>query len=427
MVANVIVFTERMDFKTLVETECKGITGFAPIVKDTFDELMSFLNLGSDVEILVVDDPQINLMKSLSLEKKIKNILVLSDTDFHDDKSKSFPKNAVESLINQIKTILNPNFNNQAGYISIPVDSLIHFKMLPFDLFVKITEDKFLKRIPANEVIDESTIQGFKIRGINELHFERKNNRDFSLMLLNNMINKVESDYSTQDAKSKATNEVFLTTKDIVQSVGLPPKVIQVCESVMERITSDVMSHKDNLSTYLSEAKASSQVNFQFRFIELTSFIASQMVDIINDGNKDEDMKTIVFASFFCDIALKSSSQLGYRSEESIEGIFSGDKRLVEKHAHTAFEIVSKYKNAPKLAGMIIKQHHGAMDGIGFPTNLSIELLSLSKCLIAAQELSYGMLHHPEIPTKQTIDEITKRYERTVIHHYLKMFQQSCG
>lgn len=427
MSGNVIVFTQRMDFRTLLEIECKGLTGFAPVIKDSFEELKSFLNLGSDIEILVVDDPQDNLMHSLALETQIKNILILSDKKFQLTKSKSFPKNAVEALINHIKTILNPNLNNQAGYISIPVDSLIHFKMLPFDLFIKISDEKYLKRIPANEQIDESTIDGFKFKGITDMHFERKNNRDFSLMLLNNMINKVESDYSSEDAKLKATNEVFLTTKEIVQSVGLPPKVVQVCESVMERITTDVMSHKNNLSSYITETKGTTNLNFQFRFIELSSFIATQIVDVSNNGNKDEQIKTIVFASFFCDISLKGASQLEYRTDESTKDLWHEDKKFIQEHAFRSSEILTKYKNAPGLAGEIVKQHHGSLDGKSIPKRFPDTLLALSKCLIAAQELSYAILKNPNTPVNEVVRAITLKFEGTVIHGPLKLFEDSCS
>jgi hypothetical protein len=425
MSANVIVFTQRMDFKTLLETECKDLTGFAPVVKDSFEELMSFLNLGSDIEILVVDDPQKNLILSLALETQIKHILILSDKKFQLTKSKSFPKNGVESLIDHLKSILNPNLNNKAGYISIPVDSLIHFKMLPFDLFIKITDEKYLKRIPSNEEIDDSTIEGFKLKGITEMHFERKHNRDFSLMLLNNMINKVESDYSSEDAKFKATNEVFLTTKDIVQSVGLPPKVVHVCESVMERITNDVMSHKNNLSSYLEETKATTNLNFQFRFMELSSYIATQIVDVTNNSNKDEQIRTIVFASFFCDISLKTSSQLNHRTEESIKDLSADDKKFIQEHALRSSEIVSKYKNAPSLAGDIVKQHHGALDGKSIPKCFPENLLALSKCFIASQELAYGILKNPNVPVSEVVRAITQKFKGTVIHGSLKIFEDS--
>ncbi len=425
MSANVVVFTKRMDFKTLLEIECKSLTGFSPVLKDSIEDLKSFLSLGSDIEILVVDDPQNNILTSLPSESQVKNILVLSDEASPANKTTCFPTSAAASLIDHLKKLLSSDRPDQEGYISIPVDSLVHFKILPFALFIKIADGKFLKRIPANEDIDETTIKNFKSKGISEMHFEKKNNRDFSMMLLNNMINKVESEYSSEDAQMKATNEVFLTTKEIVQSVGLPPRVIEVCESVMERITTDVASNKDKFASYITDLKTTSDLNFQFRFIELSSFIATQIVDAINDGGKDDQIKTIVFASFFSDISLKESSHIEHRSEAAIKDLWPEDKKLVLEHAARSSEIVSKYKNAPAMAIEVIKQHHGSPDGKSMPLTPSENILPLAKCLMASQELAFGILKNPSIPAAQVISEITNKYAGSPIHSYLKIFENS--
>jgi len=426
MSVNVIVLTKRMDFKTLLQIECKGLTGFSPIIMECSEEVKSLLSLGSDVEVLVIDDPKDSSMLFLSKKEQIKNILVLSDKSFQLQKVTSFPKSAVESLMNHLKTILIPNSNGQESYISIPVDSLIHFTILPCDLYIKISEEKYLKRIPAYEEIDESTVAAFKSKGVTEMHFERKNNRDFSLMLLNNMINKVESNYASEDEQHKATNEVFLTTKEIVQSLGLPLKVVEVCESVMERITTDVQSNKDKFSTYINKVKSTNQ-NFQLRFIELSCYIATQILDSINDENKYEQIKTVVFASFFCDMSLKESVQLVYRSEESLAGLWvENDKRFIQEHAYRAAEIVSKYKNAPAFASELVKQHHGALDGMGLPSTFPDALHPLSKCLIAAQELAYEILTNPNVPSVEVITSITNKYGGTPLHKPLRLFEDSC-
>ena len=80
-----------MDFKTLLEIECKGLTGFSPVIKDSEEELRSFLTLGSDIEILVVDDPQNNVMNSIDQNSSAKNILVLSDSAVTKKQNKVLP------------------------------------------------------------------------------------------------------------------------------------------------------------------------------------------------------------------------------------------------------------------------------------------------------------------------------------------------
>lgn len=425
MTAQVVIYTQRIDFKNLLEFECKSVTGFAPVVKESVEDLQSFLNLMPNLDVLILDNnPAVNDYSFLK-ENGIKNILLLSDAAVALQKAKSFPGNAVESLVQHLKGLFsNEQLISNEGYISIPIDSLIHFKLLPFDLFIKLSEGKFVKRIHANEDIDETVLMNLKSKGVSELHFERKFNREFSVLLINNMINKVESDYTCRDAQLKATNEVFLTTKEIVQSVGLPPKVIQVCESVMERITTDVTKNKDKFSSYLSEIKTKSSLNFQFRLVELTSFIATQMIEAGNNPGKEEDIKKVVFASFFCDISLKDSSHLQYRDEASLKDVWHEDKKLILEHALKSSDVVEKYKNAPEQSHEIVKQHHGAKSGIGFPNVIEADLLPLSVCLMAAQELAFNILKNPDENSKELVARVKAKHSGSALVPYFDLFEK---
>ena len=429
MSSQIIAYTERLDFKTLLDIECKSLTGFAPVVKETVDDLTSLLNLLSDIDILIVDEPNCKAKAKLifdllsSKSQEIKKILFLGEEKVDLTNVKSFPVNQIEDFVSHLKGMLDSSGAQTLEYISVPADSLIHFKVLPFDLYIKISENKFIKRIPANEDVDDSTIEAFKQKGIVDLYFEKKYNRDFSLMLLNNMINKVETDYSTVDAKLKARNEVFVTTKEIVQSVGLPPRVIQVCESVMDSISEDVIKSKDRFGNYLEQVKSQSNLNFQFQLIELTSFIATQLLDNGTEANA-EQIKKVVFAAFFCDIALSDVSHLDCRSEDSLKDLWSEDKQMISEHAQKASLLVSKYKNAPGEVDIIIKQHHGSLDGIGFKP-VSDGLHPLAKCLIASQELAFAILKSPEVAPIETIKRVADNHAGTPIHGLLVSFSES--
>lgn len=422
MTAQVLVYTERKDFRTLVEIECKALTGFAPVVKESFEDFSGFLSLMPSIDLLIIDNATSKKDYQLVSQSSVKNILILSDAPVDLPNSKSFPLSSAVSLIDQVKLLFGQDKTPNEGYISIPIDSFIHFKTLPFDLFIKLGEGNYVKRINSNEDIDEQAILKLKEKGVTEFHFEKKHNRDFSIMLINNMINKVESKYSSQDDQLKATNEVFLTTKEIVQSIGLPPKVIQVCESVMERITSDVALNKDKLSTYLTEIKTKSNLNFQFRLVELTSFIATQMLETENAPGKDENIKKVVFASFFCDISLKENEHLHFRDTDSLKDVWPEDKKTILEHPLKSSEIVAKYKNAPEQTAEIVKQHHGSPSGIGFPEAVSGDLLPMAICLMAAQELAYQILKNPDVSSTQTVINTKKKMAGTPLSKYLDNF-----
>lgn len=431
MANNVLVFTKRFDFKTLLEIECKVVNGFPPMVKDTVEEFESMLNLMHDVDVAIIDEPQKQedyqiLLRAIKLkEGKIRNIILLTKGIEASKLYKCFTPDQAAALIEHLKLILKPNTDAKQDYISVPIETLLHFKMVPFDLFIKLGENKYLKQILANDEINSKLLVGLQAKGVMELGFERQHNKDFSLMLLNNMINKVESDYSNEDAKFKAVNEVFVTTKDIVRGLGLPPKVIQVCESMMGQISDDVTKSKDRFSSYLTSMKTKKELNFQFRFVELTSFIATQMVSLAHKGDSEENTRTIIFSSFFCDVALKDSSLLKLRTEDSIQDLWPEDKTSVREHALKASEIIITYKKAPSEASAIIKQHHGSLDGIGFPNSISDAILPLSKCLYVAQELAIALLMYADLPSEKVILDVVNKMAKTPLHPLLLQFQKA--
>ena len=54
MLANIFAFSERADFKHLLEEECKTLNGFALTTKDTIEEFEALLDLFSEVEMIIM-------------------------------------------------------------------------------------------------------------------------------------------------------------------------------------------------------------------------------------------------------------------------------------------------------------------------------------------------------------------------------------
>lgn len=427
MSSNIFVFTQRPELKMLLDIQFRELLGVAPVTKDSVIEFQSLLGLVSDIQLVIVDPPDEENAGGLfpvlaSRGKDIKNVWVLGEEKSYKG-FQYFGSNGAEDLMAKIKSYFTSGAAQTNEYISISIDSFVHFKMLPFDLYIRLGDGKYIKRIPAHEEIDVSFLNGLKGKGVTELFFERKYNKDFSVMLINNMINKVETSYSDDSEKFKAKSEVFLTTKEIVQSVGLPSRVIEVCQSVMDSITADVTKGKDKFSSYLNGMNSNSGLNFQYRFVELTSFLATQMVESLDERKNIDNVKTIVFCAFFCDIALKESEYLELRTEESLKDIWPAEREEILSHALKASEIVSKYKNAPKGADAIVRQHHGSLDGKGFPEVCQEGVSPMAKCLIASHELAYELLKNPEKKPATIVAGLVKKFEGTPLHSYFMNFE----
>lgn len=430
MFIHVLAFTQRPELKIKIEKECKSIPGLSPIFHHNLKELESTLNTSSMVDIFIIDEPlkssEFHQLYDLVQTKKklFTNLMVMSESDKLLDGSSHFKTAEPELLLQSLNSLLNSKKDTNA-YFGAPLDLLVHFEYVPFDLYIKLSDGKYLKRIPAFEKFEPLTLERYQQKGISEFYMLNEHKKDFSKMLISNMVNKVDQEYTSNDAKQIAVNEVFKTTSDIVSSLGIKPRVVEICESIIDSLMEDVSKNTGQLSTYMQGLKKMDYLSFNYRFIHLSSFIASQIVDGLNKQDKIEDLKRVVFAAFFCDMGMKDPTHVHFRKPDSISGLSEIEQFEINQHAMASSKLLENYPNAPAGVDIIVRQHHGSWDGRNL-TPSSAKLGPLPLCLMAAQELSYQILSHADQPVCKVIGEVFKQHRSSPLKPYLDVFEGTC-
>jgi hypothetical protein len=80
----------------------------------------------------------------------------------------------------------------------------------------------------------------------------------------------------------------------------------------------DVLKEPDEFSAYLLSLKNDPKREFQFKLINLTNYIGSQLILDMNLLQGDEQVKKLVFASYFSDMIIRNPVLLHYRRPEEI-------------------------------------------------------------------------------------------------------------
>lgn len=427
----VLVYTQRADFRSYLDAECLQIKECFPVFYDTVEELQNMLSIFPKLDVLVIDAPKdpedlSDLTNFVHSRKgQITHMLLVSDEQ-SPVFTKVFHSSDWSSLLQHLKTILGGKDENADGYVGIPIDCLIHFKVMPFPLFLNLSPGKFVKRIPAFEAMDVDVLESYRSRGVKEFFFERRYGKDFANILMNNMINRVEMEYENPDQKEQATSEVFGTVRDIVASIGLKPRVIDLCETLMGQVVDEVSKGKGiQAVSYLQNLRSKPELDFNYRFIQLTSFVATQILDGRSRAHKKEEIKTVVFAAFFSDMSLKRPEHIHYRNLKDIAQLPEEEKEEVKWHASLSASMVELNKLGGAEAAVIIRQHHGDLYGTDIPSGVHPDLLDLSKCLMASQELAYHLLTHPDQNLWNVFQEVAKTYKGTPLEDYLAIYEGS--
>lgn len=427
----IFAYTECTDFQSLLEVECREITGVRPVIHSTVEDLKNMIGLFPVVDILIVDFPdefsRIKELKDFLVINagRIKKAIILGNEHGTSGNMKLFTRSEIPELFEELRGRHNPDAVPKTGWTAIPLCTLIHFKTVPFDLFIRLSDQKFVKRIHAFEEIGQEILDALTQKGMNELYCEKKFNRDFSMMLINNMINKVDRPYDSFIEQMKAHDEVFGTTKEIIQNLGLSGRVIEVCETAIERMCLDVLNEPDEFSAYLLAMKNDKNMAFHFKLVSLTNYLGTQLIMEMNLSNLDEQVKKFIFASYFCDMTLKNPAFHYHRKAEDSEALSLEEQNEVNFHALQASELVAGYRDTPKEVSLIIRQHHGSFGGIGFPLEKSNQLLPLSKILIVSQELAFCILTSVDTPILEVLRRFLKNHHSSGLSELLRVLEES--
>lgn len=425
----VFAYTDNPEFQALLEVEVKEITGHRPIIRNTIDDLKSLLGIFESIQYLIIDYPEsLNAMVELKefllrSKQSIKNVFIIGNDLESSETVKVFSRIEIAEMFETIKAQFSPKELPVFSWTAIPLCTLIHFESLPFDLYIRLSDNKYVRRIPAFEKVDQKVIDTFKSKNIDALYCEKKYNRDFSMMLINNMINKVDRKYDSVESELRANEEVFSTTKEIIQNLGLSGRVVEVCEATIEKMCMDVLNDPGEFSAYLLSLKNDKNLAFQYRLITLTNYIGTQLIQDMDLPNQPDQVMKFIFASFFCDMTLSNPGLLLHRKVEDSDALSLHEQNEVNFHALKASELVTHYKNTPKEVSLIIRQHHGSFSGIGFPEEKSSQLLPLSKVLVVSQELAFAILTDDENPAMEVLRRFLKKNRCTGLQELLNCLE----
>ena len=139
--------------------------------------------------------------------------------------------------------------------------------------------------------------------------------------------------------------------------------------------------------------------------------------------SKERPLRDLIFASFFCDMSLKVPDHVHLRSTSELEDLSADISDAVSGHAAASAEMVAFKNLCSDETFKVILQHHGAIDGIGFPVKPHDEIADMAKAFIIAHELAYALLTRPELSVWKVCQELIDRYKNTCLESLVLRFE----
>jgi response regulator RpfG family c-di-GMP phosphodiesterase len=319
-----------------------------------------------------------------------------------------------------------------AKYFPIKINLAIHIKQAPCPLYLKVRKkqeeegDFILFGNKGNDV--DLIIKKFVEEGV-EFIYVNANDRLSIVDKISQNLTEVIKESSTLSIveKTEVLEEGFNFLGNFISEEASQEVVVLVkeCTKLVDQIVQEVPNLSSLLKIFIQNKNG-----YLYMHSMLSAYIASHIVRHVSWGGESH-IEKINFVLFFHDIHLAPifEKHPHLTCEEDLlflEEISEKEKEIILNHARLSAEFVMKLKKCPIGADLLIKQHHGMNNGVGFAVDYKDDISPLSKVIIIGEAFVQELINLKMTSPASTLDiqEIIKNlHERFNKHTYKKIIE----
>lgn len=368
---------------------------------------------------------------------KVPNLLILDDEQFNIDGvfNLSIPYDHTD-LVSKVHHVLtegkvHPDKENVPPHIPFDLVFFKNMEMTPCDLFLKIHRsdgEHFVKRYRAKDSIDQDVIEKYS-KGDKVKYFYVESKDRFAFF---NQMVQICFDYI---CKEKA-NEVHLNIgrhaenyqiiQDMVNIFGIKEETIRVCDQMIKKMLDHVRQYQQ--LNDLLRAVLSSPGSYMYKHCYLNLLMTAHLLPSLKwSGQKHFELvlEKMCYVIFFHDICLQDEKLIRISNKIDFyqaENLTPKERELVLNHANMASTLLQRYQGLPAGVDVIVKQHHGTTNGIGFTDYYKANISQMTVMFIILEEFVGQVLDYQthKLGINKIINEMSRKFD---LPSYLRIIE----
>jgi HD-GYP domain-containing protein (c-di-GMP phosphodiesterase class II) len=430
----VIIVSDDRRFAKFVKSGISNVAQKEVIVSPSAVDAIKQLNEIEHIDLIVSmysirKEPSFNILnRYLVKQNRIINLLVLESTEVklpsyaHQILDYKDPNKVINACIREIGlNVFQDKKNDNLEFTQINVNFLNHIKIAPCDIFVRIlkekSENQYLKRVHKGDSIDSELVEKYCSQNIQYL-FVKSIHHQMLIKCIYAQFSKVLSRNTISlERRIKATEDSYSFCLDQIQEQGLNLATIALTNSIIDSFKKSMIqvSDKRNLINLIKCLIDDTQ-SFRYKHTHLISIFSAAIIRNSEWGNR-EQIEKLIHVSFFHDITLEKDSYAKIETMEDLESsnFVDSEKKIILNHAHDSSKLAAEFPDLSPGASLIIKQHHGKENGIGFSDTLNVNMISkLALVFNVAENFTCRFLNQLDkgdrVDIRQLIEEVRENY-----------------
>lgn len=283
--------------------------------------------------------------------------------------------------------------------------------MTNYDIFVKLSKEKYLKLFHRNTQISKKDVEKYVTNG--HLYLRASDYLDATNKIFNRISKVLEIKELTV---SKLCSVSLFAHNSVNQTIGKLGLKTEVLENANLALNSAFKAAKTNASIYKLLRKVMSQENYLSCHSLMIVFVSNAIAKETKYYS-DETIEKLTVASIFHDIVLKDSETVQLMdSNHNNYAMFNHiELNNYRNHPQEVAEMLEKVEGIPYESMKIIKQHHELPNGNGFPRGTDFKQINILSAIFIVSEEFVNSIYNSgleQINVNDIIEDLEKKFDK---------------
>jgi HD-GYP domain-containing protein (c-di-GMP phosphodiesterase class II) len=401
---NILIFNPDVEQLKIVSFALESRLGIQVIQTHQVEKAFEFLLEDAAVDLLVITHTSSTplFVKYLaSLGSKIPIILVKPDNSRQD---LNFPginisaQLSAGTLLQDLPALIGSSFRfktvgtvSELDYCRISVELLMRIGSLKGDVYVKLSNLKFVKMFNADATFTEEDLaRVWGVKRIDYLYIKKEAAPQFIQKLQSELVQMMKKTDDGDESLLSMVTQVQETIHGLALKTGITEQVVKLTNVHVDfalKVIGRTPQLRKAMSSVLSN-KGSYLANHSVQVAHIACCLASKL-----QWPSNTTYQKLIFAAFIHDLMLSNPDHAKVTTRFELANMKSNlsaeEFSALENHMVHATDLVSRFPQIPADVCQIILQHHELPDGSGFPRGLTgAAIAPLAAVFIAAHEIA---------------------------------------
>lgn len=302
------------------------------------------------------------------------------------------------------------------GHVRVSLKSLIHLNQIPVDLYIKLSANKLVKVISANELYCQELIEHYREK-VDYLYCQSESFQK----LTDSVFTQIKSLLATKNLDDNSSLQIQVNATALAHQLlieqGISPQIIHLADNTLAHVYSKAVSNGQVYSVLRKVLdQEDSYLYVHSLSIPYVAFAICSQMGWTGQGT----LETIAIAALLHDSTLDAKivdESFGLEFDDRLRKEMKSKSEIkrVYDHPFLSSALITDDLFLPPMVKEIIEQHHEKPDGTGYPRGLfGTEINPLAAVFIVSEELIH-MIHRRGMEKStitQCLNEIYDKYYR---------------